>query len=186
MHKPVKRKDDKMKKKSLLTIIISVLSVILICTVLVACSNKGGGETTEAQTDTVVEDASGEAESTTEAAAVPAASGDVIYTENGVDIKSVSAELVGESETLNLSVVFANNNSEEVEFDCSKFEIRAYNVSGEEAVYKVNATSKTFAANQSYIQWAFTVDSNGEIKVGDSVIVYFDGNAIDTVEVAKF
>ena len=173
-----------------------VLAILLILCVAAAvfagCSKNSGGEATTAPPATTQTPTSEPATATTTAlptTAAPTTGGlpvnpDKVYSENGVDVLSVHAELVGE--TLNLQVVFSNTNSAEASFDCSKFSIRQFSVTGETAVYKVNATSKTLAANQPYAQYAFTVDDGGAVKEGDDVLIYYGENAIDAVVVTTF
>ena len=107
-------------------------------------------------------------------------SSSVLYSKDGVDIKSVAVVLVGD--TPNFQIVFANSTSADVEFDCSKFLIKS--ADGDE--YKISALNRTVPANASYRQHSFTFRDNGKLKEGDLVTVYYDSQVIKDVEVTIF
>ena len=106
-------------------------------------------------------------------------SSDAVFSVDGVDVKSVSIEMVGE--TPNFMVVLANTNDADADFDCTKFVLK--NADGD--VLKADTSIKTLTANQQYSQSAFTMDE-GSLKVGDKVEVYFDSTLVDTVTVTEF
>lgn len=45
---------------------------------------------------------------------------------------------------------------------------------------------KTIKANQTYQQWAFTMSDTGNLKVGDTVKVYYNDKFIKDVKVTEF
>ena len=110
----------------------------------------------------------------------PATTGSVLVSNNGVDVKSVAVVLVGS--TYNFQVVFSNSTSEDRDFDMSKFDVK----SGSTSLTIGGSKTKTIEANKTYAQWTFTMSDTSNLKVGDSVKVYYDGKLIDTVTVEEF
>ncbi len=107
-----------------------------------------------------------------------AASENLPYKVDGVEIQSVALEIV--VDTPNLQVVFANNTDSEVELDCSKLGVK---FGGE--TYYVGGHQK-LAANQSYCKVAMTFMNKPDVKIGDTVDVVYGDDVIDTVQVKEF
>lgn len=83
-------------------------------------------------------------------------------------------------DTPNLLVIFSNPTDKDVEFDCSKFEVKLE----DGTVVNFTNSTKTIPANKSYVQWAFTAKP-GSIKAGDKVTISYDGTSLGTFEVAE-
>lgn len=112
----------------------------------------------------------------TSAASASQASSDGVLTIDGVIVKDIGFDMVGD--TPNFMVIFSNPTDKDVEVDLSKFQIK---VDDKDEV-SFHLTSKTIDANRNYAQWAFTAKP-GSMKAGDSVTVYYDGNLVGTYEV---
>lgn len=147
-------------------------------------SNAGDAKTEATAAQTTEVDASASVAKGAEAEATPSrgeANADgALYSEDGVDIREVEVNLVGSS-TFNLSVVFANNNDTNREFDCSKFQI----CKGGEVIQATTQT-KTLDANQTYIQWAFPIREPGSLALGDTVTVSYGDVQIAEVTIDQF
>lgn len=102
--------------------------------------------------------------------------GDAVYKINGTTVKEVGVDMVGS--TPNFLVIFDNSNNSQVEFDCANFKLEF----SDGTTVQPSKSKKTLAANQSYIQWAFTFSKSG-LKAGDWVTVYYGSDAIDVVQV---
>lgn len=89
-------------------------------------------------------------------------------------------ELVGS--TFNFQVVFSNSNSEDRDFNLAKFDVKL----GNKSLTIGGSKIKTIKANQTYQQWAFTMSDTGNLKVGDTVKVYYNDKFIKDVKVTEF
>ena len=103
---------------------------------------------------------------------------DILYSVDGIDIKSVSIRLFGS--TFNFQLVAANTTNEEKELDMSKFEAKLG-----DKVLGVSTSMREIAANNPYVQMSFTMSHVDDLKVGDSVKIYYDSKLIDTVTVIE-
>lgn len=112
-------------------------------------------------------------------ASAASASGNALVTVDGVDVKSVAVEMVGD--TPNLQLVFANNTDKDVEFDLSKFRVML----DDKDEVNFHLTKTTIKANTPYLQSAQTASPNS-MKVGDSATIYYDGTPLGTYEVGEF
>lgn len=164
-------------KKNVLALFTAV--ALAFCIALTGCGDQKTSDTTDA---TATEETSTEA-TTTEAAdsgeRTETTADGVLYSEDGIDVREVEVNLVGS--TFNFSVVFANNNDVEKDFDCSKFTI----VKDDETIQPTTQT-KTLDANESYMQWAFPIREPGSLALGDEVDVYYGETLITTVTVEEF
>lgn len=149
---------------------------------LVGC---GGGaastsasEATSAATDAVVSEV--EEEAAVEETGNRGAATDTLFSEDGIDIREAEVNLVGGT-TFNFSVVAANNNDVDKDFDYGRFTI----VKGDET-FQPTKDVKTLSAKQSYTQWAFPIQDAGSLAVGDAVSICIDGDVILETTVVEF
>lgn len=142
-----------------------------------AASSAAGSASASASSAPASTSASSTASSTAASSSASASSG--VMEIDGVTIKSLGFEMVGD--TPNFMVVFSNPTDQAVDVDLSKFQIK---VDDKDEV-SFHLTSKTIDANKPHAQWAFTAKPDS-MKVGDSVTVYYDGNLVGTYEVTAF
>ena len=103
------------------------------------------------------------------------------YMINGVEVKSISLVMVGE--TPNLQVVFANSTAAAIKVDLSKFAIKT----SDGVVHRLLSLETEIAANTSRAQNAFTGFSDDlSVKVGDAVEIYYGDDLIKATEVTEF
>ncbi|MBQ9002931.1 MAG: hypothetical protein IJ087_13855 [Eggerthellaceae bacterium] len=148
-----------------------LFTVVMLCAVMSAAAlvGCGGGA------------ASSSAASTSSASASSSASksSGVITTIDGVDVKDISFDMVGD--TPNFMIIFSNTTDNDIEVDLSKFKIMVNDT--DEVSFHL--TTKTVAANTKHAQNAFTASANS-MKVGDEVYVYYNGELVGTYEVQEF
>ena len=156
-----------MKKKTILIIAI----LLTVCMIFAGCGSDKSSDSSQDKDSTTQEEQAKDDSSSD--------SKDVLYSKDGVDIKSVAVERVGK--TFNLQVIFANNNDKDATFKTSKFEVKKGDVS-----IRGNASTAELKAKQSYNQYAFPLLVSDELSVGDKVEVYYDGQLLDKVKVKKF
>ena len=168
-----------MKKRILLT--MPVIAGGLSAAMLTVCGEDKKEETLSTVTNGVTTESATSADTSSSAETSDSSTrGEHLYVnDDGVEINDVAIDLVGS--TFNFSVIFANNTDKEHEFDCRKFDLK-FNGKSLGAML----STKTFPANQSYIQWAFPMSDTGDLKVGDKVDVYYDSTLLKTVEVTEF
>ncbi len=142
--------------------ILVIIIILSTCFLLVGCTKKEDKTSSSSTTESGTMTSSG-----------------VLLTDNDIDIKSIGIELVGE--TFNFQVTFSNSTNEDKDFDLSKFDVKHNDKS-----MKINGHTKTIPANKTYAQWTFTMDDTGDLKVGDTVQVYFDGKQVTSVKVTEF
>ena len=168
-------------KKRIISIVTAAACSSVFATALAGC----GGDTAEKKETTVTTVTTAEATSSSQESqssateAARADSSSALLVVDGVEIKEVGVDMVGS--TPNLSVVFANTNDHDVEFDCSKFVVKI----DDAKEIDFAGSMKTFPANESYIQWAFTAKPDST-KVGDSVTIYYGDQKLGTYEVTEF
>lgn len=151
-----KKEGIEMKKNSIIRVILALVLVALTALCFASCdkTNNGTAPTTD----------DGEP-----------------YMINGVEIKSISLEMVGE--TPNLQVVFANNTNAAIKVDLSKFAIKT----SDGVVHRLLSLETEIAANTSRAQNAFTgFSDNLSVKIGDAVEIYYGDDLIKATEVEEF
>ena len=153
----------------------SVLAV-LVCAVLAVAALAGCGGSSSSSASASVSASSSAASSASASASSASAEG---FTIDGVIIKDISLDMVGE--TPNLSIVFSNPTDKAVDVDCSKFVV----TKDDGTVVDFGKSTKTIDANQKYMQWAFTAKS-GSLQEGDRADISYDGTSLGTFEVTKF
>ena len=95
-----------------------------------------------------------------------------LYSKDGVDI--ISVEVVHVDKAYNFTVTAANNNDDIVKFDFTKFEIKDVN----DNVLPAKTDVHILGANQPYVRFAFRMEGTEDLKVGDTVYVYYDSELI--------
>ena len=100
---------------------------------------------------------------------------------DGAELRSASLELVGE--TPNLMLVFANNTDKEVKLESADFSVET----SDGTKTPLFEGEITLDANKSRIQMAKTAFKDDlNIKVGDTVKIYYGDTLLTTGEVTSF
>lgn len=166
----------------------AAFAAVMICALLAvaALAGCGGGSASSSAASSASGSASASASSASASASASdatasasASSSGSVMEIDGVTVKDLRFEMVGD--TPNLMLVFSNPTDQAVDVDLSKFQIK---VDDKDEV-SFQLTSKTIDANKPYAQWAFTAKP-GSMKVGDNVTVYYDGKLVGTYKVTEF
>ena len=171
------------EKKGLIIGIVATILVFVVIAAIVIISNTNNTNSNSQKEENTRSTPNNESQVQTSSngTIVRESSSEAIYNKYQVHLKKVAVEFVGN--TLNLQVVFANDTNEDKEFDCSKFSIKT---TGGDTL-KVNATgTKTIKSNSNYVQYAFTIEDEGKVEVGNIVYAYYDLDSLGPVEVTKF
>ena len=165
-----------MNKKTILAICGGVVAVVAVVAIVIAVvnnnsgnnngNNNGGSNTGNVVSPDSNSDGSG-----------------LLWSENGIDIKEATIEYLGDG-YFNIITVFANNNSEAVEFDNSKFRFEL----ADGYVIKMPSSTKTLEANRPRIQFAQSLskEENSHLNLGDTITVYYGDTLLQTTTIEEF
>lgn len=165
----------------------ALFMVVMLCAVISAAfAGCGGGASTSsaaASSSTAAASSStaatGSSASASTAASSASSSSNSAINIDGVDVKKIAVEMVGD--TPNLQITFSNTTDQDIEVDLSKFQVK---VDDADEV-NFHLTTKTVSANTPYSQNAFAASAN-TMKVGDEAYIYYDGELLGKYEVGEF